>query len=66
MGVGGGGGGTHNYQPLHLVLLSRALTLNVNSYSFESGLQGTFGQDCLMHWCCPMCAYAQEARVGYV
>ncbi|XP_020627600.1 cell number regulator 7-like [Orbicella faveolata] len=25
-------------------------------------IPGTFVNDCLMHWCCPFCAYAQEAR----
>ena len=38
-------------------------------YWFEfvwwSGQQGTFVKDCLLHWCCPFCAYAQEARVGW-
>ncbi|KXJ19586.1 protein PLANT CADMIUM RESISTANCE 10 [Exaiptasia diaphana] len=25
-------------------------------------IEGSFGHDCLMHWFCPVCAYAQEAR----
>lgn len=25
-------------------------------------IPGTFVNDCLVHWCCPVCSYAQEAR----
>ncbi|XP_067935664.1 uncharacterized protein [Watersipora subatra] len=28
----------------------------------KKGIDGTFFNDCLMSWCCPLCTLAQEAR----
>ncbi|EDO44794.1 predicted protein [Nematostella vectensis] len=28
----------------------------------KHGIEGSFGNDCIMHWFCPLCAYSQEAR----
>ncbi|XP_077978522.1 uncharacterized protein LOC144433974 [Glandiceps talaboti] len=28
----------------------------------QKGIEGSFGNDCIMHWFCPLCALIQEAR----